>query len=225
MKNEKVGIIYCYTSPSGEHYVGQTINERSRKNKHKQETSKTYTKFGKALREYGWDNFTYKVLFQVKVQGGVKMKRILDIMEIHFVKHLDSMNNGYNSTRGGKGTKGLKHTEEMKLYIGQCTKERMTEEVKQAMSEKTKGRVCPVVYTDEIRQNLSNGRKNKKLVYKYDKEGELVATFISIADAAKSLLNDASPKTKANRISECCAGKWQSYQEFKWTFTEEVLSH
>lgn len=46
------GIIYKYTSPSGKSYIGQTVNEVSRKYKHKLETSKSKTKFGSAIRKY-----------------------------------------------------------------------------------------------------------------------------------------------------------------------------
>ena len=50
---KRQGIVYMYTSPSGKYYIGQTVNETSRKSKHKLETSKSKTKFGSAIRKYG----------------------------------------------------------------------------------------------------------------------------------------------------------------------------
>ena len=64
--NIKIGVIYKYTSPSGKIYVGQTINEASRKNKHKSETSKSDTYFGKAIRKYGWENLKYETIIKFK---------------------------------------------------------------------------------------------------------------------------------------------------------------
>jgi len=49
---KRTGIIYKYTSPSGKCYIGQTVNEISRKSKHKNETMLAKTKFGTALRKY-----------------------------------------------------------------------------------------------------------------------------------------------------------------------------
>jgi hypothetical protein len=52
------GIIYKYTSPSGKCYIGQTINEKERKNQHKRtyikvENLKLDTAFYKSIRKYG----------------------------------------------------------------------------------------------------------------------------------------------------------------------------
>ena len=33
MKNNRIGIIYKYTSPSGKIYIGQTMNEKERRKK------------------------------------------------------------------------------------------------------------------------------------------------------------------------------------------------
>lgn len=111
------GIIYMYTSPSGKMYIGQTINEKSRKNQHRSRTSKLQTYFGRALSKYGYDNFTYKVLIRFKsVEDKIKLNRVLNKLEMRYIKLYQTNNSefGYNLTLGGDGALGYVFTPEQK---------------------------------------------------------------------------------------------------------------
>ena len=62
------GIIYCYTSPVGKKYVGQTRDEKYRKwcwNK----INRNYCHGGKvdrARKKYGPENFSYEILHKIE---------------------------------------------------------------------------------------------------------------------------------------------------------------
>ena len=216
---EKIGVIYMYTSPSGKRYIGQTIREKQRKYDHKIKTSKYKTHFGQAIRKYGYENFEYKVL--VKFNPCIdqeKLKRVLDKLEQRYIK-LYKTNDpkfGYNLTKGGDGTIGYKFSEE------EC--ERRKQVILRKMEDPTyKDKILDTLSngrnrstSEETKQKTSNSRKNKKCVKQYDLELNLINTFSSIADAAKSINSNATLKTKSNRISECINGKQKTAYDFIW---------
>ena len=77
-------------------YVGQTTKKLSvRFNNHKA-ASRTGedTKFYRAIRKYGEENFYIELLEEVDVKD-------LNTKEIYWIKHYNSYYNGYNSTLGG----------------------------------------------------------------------------------------------------------------------------
>jgi len=151
------GVIYCYHCiPTGKKYIGQTLFETKRKAYHRFCSKKENTKFYRAVRKYGWDNFVYGVLEEFD-------KQILDEMEIFYIKKYNSFKNGYNSTMGGEGNCGRVLTEEEK----EKSKNRMTfnnpmkdENTRKKVSEKLKGRKIPTDVIDKIietRKNNPNG--------------------------------------------------------------------
>jgi len=56
-------VIYMHTSPSGKSYIGQTSDYEKRSREHKLTTAKC-TAFCKAVKKYGWDNFTHTILLE-----------------------------------------------------------------------------------------------------------------------------------------------------------------
>lgn len=58
-----VGIIYKYTSPSNKIYIGQTIHEHTRYMRHKR--TEGDNKFHRAIKKYGFEKFTYEVIFTI----------------------------------------------------------------------------------------------------------------------------------------------------------------
>lgn len=143
-----IGIIYKYTSPSNKCYIGQTIREKIRKRSHKNAAlnENVQTKFARAIRKYGWDNFTYEVLFTIDNDDKNRVKEKLDFMERYYIRKFDSYNNGYNMTEGGEGGSG-KHTEEFK----------------KRMSERMKLNNPAFHMTDEWRQHIGNASKDRKM--------------------------------------------------------------
>lgn len=98
-----LGKIYKATCMStGKVYVGQTIQSMAkRKKSHErnafdQKSMMYNTKFGKAIRKYGFDNFVWEI-----IHNNVPWSE-LDKLEVSEISKYDSYNSGYNSTPGGQ---------------------------------------------------------------------------------------------------------------------------
>ena len=110
------GVIYCYHCvPTGKKYIGQTIDEKTRKKKHKFDSKNQDLKFYRAVRKYGWKNFIYGVINEFD-------ENILNEKEIFYIEKYDSFENGYNSTLGGEGRRGYKLSQETKELISKLQK-------------------------------------------------------------------------------------------------------
>ena len=210
-----------YVSPSGKLYIGQTINEKSRKSKHKSATAKSKTYFGQAIRKYGFENLEYKILIKFKPTFNIeKLKRVLDKLEQRYIKlyKSDEPEFGYNLNKGGKGNIGYKHTDEELKLMSQVGKEKMIDPIQKevVLNNLSKGWKSTSSKSEETKQKMSSACKNKKCIKQYDLELNLVNTFSSIADAAKSINSNATLKTRSNRISECVNGKQKTAYDFIW---------
>ena len=92
-----MGIIYCYRNKiNGKRYIGQTINPQQRKSAHISDSTHIDTKFYRAVRKYGWDNFEYEILAESEDRN------VLDKLEVDFIKSFNSIENGYNIRSGGE---------------------------------------------------------------------------------------------------------------------------
>ena len=83
-------------------YIGQSINlegrYKSHYNNHINKNLQDYnTKFYRALRKYGFENFTYEIL----ESSDYFSKEELNEKEIKWISFYDSYENGYNSNMGG----------------------------------------------------------------------------------------------------------------------------
>lgn len=99
---------------NGKSYIGFDSNYPKRKMEHKNSYSNGKEVFYFAIRKYGWDNFSWEILYQSKDSYYTK-----DIMENYFIVenrtyiHFDN-SQGYNMTLGGDGTLGNKKTSKTK---------------------------------------------------------------------------------------------------------------
>lgn len=93
--------IYKFTNTiNGKAYIGQSQNIvsrfRSHKSNHFNENLKDYqTKFYRALRKYGFENFSFEILERISLEK-------LDEREKYWISFYDSYRSGYNSNRGGE---------------------------------------------------------------------------------------------------------------------------
>jgi len=86
-------------------------------NEHKRDAIKGIdTHFYRAIRKYGADDFISEILEQ-----NIDRNKLAD-REKYWIEHYDTYSNGYNSTKGGDGTNGFKHTPETKLKISRSNK-------------------------------------------------------------------------------------------------------
>ena len=96
---------------NGKVYIGFDSNWPQRMWEHKSPSNfnKKY-KFYNALRKYGLNGFEWNVIYQ-----SLDKEHCLHMMEPFFIKEYNSLKKGYNSTLGGEGIFGYKHTENFYL--------------------------------------------------------------------------------------------------------------
>lgn len=91
------GNIYClyrHTSPSGKAYIGIT-NDYTRRCDEHQRADGSSPKFHRAIRKYGWDNFTHEILATGMTESEASE------LEIACIAKWNTVADGYNSTSGG----------------------------------------------------------------------------------------------------------------------------
>ena len=204
----------------GKVYIGQTalnVERRWRNGK----GYKTGV-FKKAIEKYGWNNFEHII---VKDKLSKEEANLLDVSLIRKYKELGIC---YNITDGGEGACGYKHTEESKKKISNRSKgKKIPEYIKILVSERFKG----VALTEEHKLKISIALRGKskseeaklkmKLNHSYhdlvevikcDKNGNIICTYPSIAEASRDT------GILQTHISRCARGKRPSAGGYKWEY-------
>lgn len=133
----------------------------------------------RSMAKYGEENFTLEIIDFSDTYDELKEK------EKYWIKQYNSIDRtiGYNLTEGGDGTFGRKHSEETKEKIRQkALGRKLSDETKKKMSDIRRGK-C----SDKQKEHLSKLQDQcKRKVYQYDKNGEFVAEYDSIIEAANA---------------------------------------
>lgn len=230
--------IYCHTSPSGKRYIGQTsVEPKKRWNNGLGYLNCTY--FKHAIDKYGWDNIRHDIICVVHSE------KLAHLFEQHYIQKYDTFNHdkGYNLTLGGEGTLGHKLSDEAKRRIGEAnTGNFWDEERKRRRSEMISGEGNPMYghhHTKEVCEKMSRERKGVPLkpehrekvtrailkqvekqkmpVDQYDLQGNYIATYPSLSDAARSV------GVTESSIHRCCSGMGNTAAGYKWTYHGEEL--
>lgn len=157
---------------NGKSYIGFTGNFDKRIGGHKTDSEKGKNKLYKAIRKYGWDNFEWSIIYQ-----SFEREYTLNQMEGYFIEQYDSYKNGYNETKGGEGTSGIKQSVEtiskrVKLNTGKKRTEESKNKIRIANLGKTftedhknKIRLAKLgsKHTEESKKKMSLSRTGKKL--------------------------------------------------------------
>lgn len=165
-KGQIRGVVYRYINQTnGEEkawsYVGNTMNEKIRRQSWNNKGNQSYggEKINTARQKYGVKGFSYEVLEEVFGADEGALQKILDEKEAEYVEKYDSIEHGYNTSKGGTGNNGVEFSEPHRANIGKASKGRThTEETKKQIRDKLKGHVV----SDETRQKISIGNKGKK---------------------------------------------------------------
>lgn len=98
-------------------YIGQTTNKRPEHRWKKDGRGYTGgdTKFARAIKKYGWNNFTHQILLKIECETKEELIFWLNEWEEYYIWYYNSVNNGYNSLPGGFNHS---HCEEVKQKIG-----------------------------------------------------------------------------------------------------------
>ena len=200
------GIIYRYISPSGKSYIGQTIDEAVRKQFfYNLNCSYGGKKIDNARNRYKPENFIYEVLHKGDYIDEVIAKKILNELEVYYIRKFNSFEGGYNCTIGGESLSGFKHTEETKMkmknaHLGVPKSEEQILKLKDTLSKKV------VVKTRKFLDSV------RKPVEQYDKSGVLINSYNSITEASKIT------GVNGSNIGECCYGRRKSAGNYIWKF-------
>lgn len=150
-------VIYSYESPSGKFYIGKTSNEKRRKTQHiRSAYSGSITPFHKAIRKYGIEKFTYRVIV-----ANVPEYFVVPF-EKYWVHYHKAYTHGYNCTIGGEGSSGLPMSDDTRNKISEKAKGRKSsEEARKKISASLKGntRALGSKRTEDIRKKLSESLK------------------------------------------------------------------
>ena len=136
------GVIYCWKNKiNDKRYIGQTLHEEKRKQRHLQLSRKKYgglSSFHTALRECGVENFIYEVLFRCELENKEELQKILDSKEKHYIEKYKSYltEYGYNETINGqfkKNTPNDANNQNKKLRLKNRKREKEPKETKKQM--------------------------------------------------------------------------------------------
>ena len=160
------GVVYRYINQSegnenGWSYVGTTMHEKTRRYSWNNHGNKSYggEKINDAREKFGIENFIYEVLEEIYDADENALQMRLDEREAYYVQQFDSFQNGYNTSKGGTGNKGVIFSQTHRNNIGKASKGRKhTDETKKQIGAKLKGRKV----SDETRKKISEGNKGKK---------------------------------------------------------------
>ena len=211
--------VYLHISPDGKRYYGATKKDVKRRwsNGH---GYKTQENFWEAIQKYGWNNIQHIIVAKGLTEDEAYW------LEEELIKAWDTTNRdkGYNITEGGKGTKGMKHSEESRKKMSEINSgennpmygkygknnpnygRHHTEETKKKMSETKSGENNPMYgkrHTEDIRKKI--GKLSSKSV--------ICLTTGRIFHSAKE--GSEYYNCDNSNIIKCCKGKFKSVGKYK----------
>lgn len=224
------GFIYCYTSPSGKKYIGQTKTTLKERAKSNGKGYKGCKYFYKAIQKYGFENFSVEILAEVP----------LDIINEEeksyiFLYNTTDRNKGYNIDDGG--TNSIFNTLNSIPIYQYCSKDgkfiKEYPSIAQAARENN-------VYHTGIRKALNNSNKKSansywttekkekieiskeynsqphaKTIYQYDSTtGKLIEEFNSIREASR-ITGISRPTIQSHISGKVQKGKIYTFKDFK----------
>lgn len=233
-------VVYKHTSPSGKVYIG--ITGRSPEARWKDGRGYVrHTRFGAAIKKYGWENFTHEILAENLSADEAKE------MEVEFIKLYNSADRrfGYNATRGGDGCVGCNPSDEArrKMSENHCdihgannpmygrkhtelSKKKMSETKKRLFAEgvlvQPKKPRRPSMTDDELkayRSAIMMGENNPSFgkglpVIQFSQDGEFVREYQTAREAERETGVDHTT------ISRCCKKKQRTAGGFRWQYKE-----
>lgn len=226
-------IVYLVTnSVNGKRYVGltsKTIDKRWALHISHAKSVKARQPLHTAIKKYGVEKFIVSVLEECNTENELRNR------EKFWINELDtfiSNGKGYNATLGGDGLLGYKHTETAKKQMSESRKgEKNINFGKRfgacihGFSDKgmnklrdRKGEKNPMygkTFSEESSKKLSQSLKDRHdgtSVNCFDSSGKLIATYISMREAAKAVCG------QANKIYEVCKGTRNTHKGLRWQY-------
>tara|TARA_R110002072_G_scaffold7503_2_gene40974 strand:+ start:769053 stop:769706 length:654 start_codon:yes stop_codon:yes gene_type:complete len=204
---------------NGRVYIGSTINSVDiRKKDHLQKASDgTGHYFHQEIATYGSEAFVWEQVDTASTSDELALK------EKDYILQFDSFRNGYNSDSGG----GFKKTV-YQYNIDDCTLVATYDSLDSAAdavnaNKKAISKACLNVnkllngyyWSYELKEPfVPNIDARRKMVVQMDLDGNIIAEFKSVAEAA-----NPSGANKSS-IAKCCRNEYKSASGFKWKYKE-----
>ena len=134
-----------------------------------------------------------------------------DILEKYYIKYYRSIGIKLtNSTDGGDGCVGYKHTDDTKIILSKHMKEINTTAHKEHL------RKCGLrqweLTTEQDKLNNILNQKGRRDIYQYDLEGNVLNLYVSLRDIERK-----TGFFRAN-ISQCLSGKFKQAYGYVWKY-------
>lgn len=200
--------VYKHTFPNNKVYIGITSINPLRRWENGFGYRKQTIMF-RAICKYGWDNIQHEILYSNLTKEEACQKEI----ELIALYKSNQREFGYNRDCGGNCP-----TEEMKQHLREMNLgKHHSEESKRKMSETGKGRIawnkgkCMPPGTGE-----KAGEKQSIVTYQYSIDGELIAIYKSVREAARMT------GLQSGAIGRCCNGKSKSTGVYIWRHEDAI---
>lgn len=157
-----------------------------------------------AMNKYGVSHFSIEEIEEIEAN-------YTDERERYWIQYYNSYNEGYNATHGGDGKSYVDYDLIFMLWQENNT----CREINQitGYSQKTIRAGLRNFHINEKEIDAQGRKYTKKTVQQISVQtNEVIATYSSIKDAAKSINKPHS------HISDVCLGKRQTAYGFKWSF-------
>lgn len=211
--------VYVHTCPNGKKYVGITKRECAERWGKDGNRYKTNLHFWNAICKYGWDKIKHEVLYSDLTKKEAEQKE----QELIAKYKSNRCEFGYNQTAGGDGVREYRHTQE----------------TKQKISEKVKGKNHPLYGTHpkaETREKWSKQRKGKQTgkdnpmwgrrgidapaarkIVQVDEQGNIIREFDYINQAAQYY------NISYSSISSVCSGRYKTAKGKYFRYKEDII--
>ena len=194
--------IYKITNPEGKVYIGRSKNISERFDRYKgYQTHNKQPKLFDSFDKFGFENHKFEIISDNPD------------LEIEFIEKYDAYKSGLNSNKGGGGVEY--HNNETRKLISIAGKKNKG---KRVVSHR-KGKTLP----EEVKRKMSESKKgkpipsNRKPILQYTKEGDFVAEYGSIEEAA--LVVKGNPTAISNTLKK---GGESTSASYIWKYKSSI---
>lgn len=204
---------------NGKMYIGQTsrsLSERFEEHCYEARAQRFADRpLYAAMIKYGIEHFSIELIEET---DNPKER------EVYWIEYYGTFKNGYNATFGGDGKRYLDYDLVVMTYqqtgnmietanlLGICADS--VNEILRIKNERKRSSVEIII------------EKCSKAVHMFDLNGLYIRSFISVADAARYLIDNKLSNCKASglrtHISNVCNGKRKSAAGFKWAYENKI---